>query len=311
MRVESVLDLIGSTPLVAINQLCPNSSVKMYLKLEGTNPGGSIKDRIALSLIEDAENNGLLKPGGTILESSSGNTGIGLALISKLRGYRFVVVVAENVTKERIDLLKSYGAEIIFSPGQLGSNGAIEKAKELSEQNPDWVYLYQYANEANSSAHETTTGPEILKDCPEVDVFVAGLGTSGTLMGVSRFFKKVKPDVKIVAVEPPTGESVSGLRSLDDGFIPPIFDPGLIDRKIMIRSDDSVEMTRRLLNECGIFAGVSTGAVVAGAIKQASSMDNGTIVIISPDAGWKYLSAGVWVEDLNEVIETSQTINFW
>ena len=311
MKVESVLDLIGSTPMVGIHELSPNPNVKIYLKLEGQNPAGSIKDRIALALITDAEKRGVLKPGGTVLESSSGNTGIGLAMVCRLRGYRLVVVVADNVTKERIDLLKSFGAEIIFSPGKLGSNGAIVRAKELSANNPEWVLLYQYGNEANSLAHEETTGPEILEDCPEIDIFVAGLGTSGTLMGVSRFFRKAKPEVKVVAVEPPTGESVTGLRSLDDGFIPEIFDAELIDRKIMIRSQESLEMTRELLNTCGIFVGVSTGAVVAGAVKQAQQMDSGTIVVISPDSGWKYLSAGVWTDSLDDVVSTSETINFW
>jgi len=311
VKYESVLELIGHTPLVGIHELSPNKNVKIYLKLEGQNPAGSVKDRVALSLINDAEEKGLLKPGSTIVEPTSGNTGIGMALVAKLRGYNLVTVVAENVTQERIDLLKSFGAKIEFSPAELGSNGAIEKAKKLAQENPDWVFLYQYGNEANPHAHEVGTGPEILNDCPEVDVFVAGLGTSGTLMGISRYLKKHKPDVSIVAVEPPSGELVSGLRSLDDGFIPEIFDAELIDRKIMVKNEQSVVWTRELLEKCGVFVGVSTGAVVYGAIKAAESMQSGTIVALSPDAGWKYLSAGIWADPLDDVVDKSNNLNLW
>ena len=311
MKVESILDLIGNTPMVGIHELSPNKNVKIYLKLEGQNPVGSSKDRVALSMINDAEAKGLLNPGCIIIEPSSGNTGVGLALVCLLRGYKLIVVCAENVTVERIELLKSFGAKIEFSPGNLGSNGAIARAKELAEQNPDLVMLYQYGNQANPQAHIDATAKEILDDCPEIDIFVAGLGTSGTLMGCSRFFKEHKPQVKIVAVEPPAGESVSGLRSLEDGFIPEIFDPELIDRKYMIRSDESIAMTRDLLKRCGIFVGVSTGAIVAGALKQAAEMESGTIVAISPDSGWKYLSAGIWANDIEDVVKTSETVNFW
>lgn len=297
--------------MVGIHELSPNPNVKIYLKLEGQNPVGSSKDRVALSLVEDAQLKGLLKPGCTIVEPSSGNTGVGLALVCLLKGYKLVVVCADNVTTERIELLKSFNAQIVFSPGNLGSNGAIAKAKELAEENPDWVLLYQYGNEANPKVHHETTAPEILNDCPEIDVFVAGLGTSGTLMGCSRFFKEHKPEVKIVAVEPPSGESVSGLRSLEDGFIPEIFHADLIDRKYMIKSDESLKYTRELLNKCGIFAGVSTGAIIAGVIKQAKEMESGTIVAISPDSGWKYLSAGVWANELDDVIKESESTNFW
>ncbi|MFN8015389.1 MAG: cysteine synthase family protein [Acidimicrobiia bacterium] len=311
MRFESVLDLIGNTPMVGIHELSPNENVKIYLKLEGQNPVGSAKDRVALSMIKDAETKGLLTPGCTIVEPSSGNTGVGLALVCLLHGYKLIVVCADNVTRERIDLLKSFGAVIEFSPGEFGSNGAIARAKEMVQENPDYVMLYQYGNASNPKVHYESTAPEILKDCPEIDVFVAGLGTSGTLMGCSRFFKDNKPDVKIVAVEPPSGESVSGLRSLDDGFIPEIFDPELIDRKFMIRSEESIEVTRELLTKCGIFVGVSTGAIVLGAIKQAAKMESGTIVAISPDSGWKYLSAGIWANELNDVIKESEKTNFW
>jgi cysteine synthase len=311
MIAESILDLIGNTPLVAINQLSPNENVKIYLKLEGQNPGSSIKDRAAVSMIEAAEKSGELKPGGTVLESSSGNTAIGLALVCKLKGYRLVIVLSENVTTERKELLKSYGAEIIYSQGALGSNGAIAKAKEVKKENPDWVLLYQYGNVANLDAHYKTTGPEILKDCPEVDVFVAGMGTSGTLMGVSKFFKENKPDVQIVAVEPPIGEVITALRSLDEGFVPEIFQSDMINRKIIVRSKESIDITRRLLDEAGIFVGVSTGAIVQGAIKVAQKMESGTIVCISPDAGWKYLSANIWTDEVQDVLATSENVNFW
>lgn len=311
MKVESILDLVGDTPMVAINELSPSKNVKIYLKLDGQNPGGSIKDRAAIAMIDAAEKSGDLKPGGTVLESSSGNTAIGLALVCKLKGYRLVIVLSENVTQERKELLAVYGAEIIYSDGALGSNGAIAKAKEVKAQNPDWVLLYQYGNKANVDAHYKTTGPEILKDCPEIDVFVAGLGTSGTLMGVSKFFQENKPEVKVVAVEPPVGESITALRSIDEGFVPDIFDGDKIQRRIIVRSKESIEITRRLLNECGIFVGVSTGAIVQGAIKQAKDMDSGTIVCVSPDSGWKYLSANIWTDKLEDVLETSETVNFW
>lgn len=311
MRVESILDLVGNTPMVGIHEMSPNKNVKIYLKLEGYNPAGSAKDRVALSMINDAESNGTLTPGATIVEPSSGNTGAGIALIGMLRGYNVVIVVADNVTEERIELLKSFGATIEFSPGEKGSNGAIERARELAEQNPDWVMLFQYGNQANPAAHVSATGPEIFADCPEIDVFVAGLGTSGTLMGVSRYFKNVKPDVEIIAVEPPSGDLVSGLRSLDDGFIPEIFDPELIDRKMMIRNDEAIRVTRELLSTCGVFAGVSTGAVIAGAMKKAEAMESGTIVAISPDSGWKYLSAYIWTRDIDSLMSDSEKVNFW
>ena len=311
MRVESILDLVGNTPVIGIHTLSPNKNIKIYLKLEGQTPGGSIKDRAAVSMIEAAEKSGELKAGGTVLESSSGNTAIGLALVCKLKGYHLVIVLSENVTTERKELLKSYGAEIIYSDGSKGSNGAIAKAKEVKKENPDWILLYQYGNSANVDAHYKTTGPEILKDIPEIDVFAAGLGTSGTLMGVSKFFKENKPEVKIIAIEPPVGETITALRSLDEGFIPDIFVDTLIDRRIIVRSKESIEVTRRLLDECGIFVGVSTGAVVSGALKVASTMESGTIVCISPDAGWKYLSANIWTDELGDVLTTSETVNFW
>jgi [CysO sulfur-carrier protein]-thiocarboxylate-dependent cysteine synthase len=310
-RYESILDLIGDTPLVGVHALSPNPAVRIYAKLEGQNPGGSMKDRIALRMVEAAERDGLLQPGDTILEPSSGNTGIGLALVARLKGYRLRVVLPENVSEERRQMLEIFGAEVIPSPGEEGSNGAIRQAEKLAAEDSSLVMLFQYGNPANPDAHYATTGPEILRDCPELDVFVAGLGTSGTLMGVGRYLKEQKPDVRVVAVEPPAGELVQGLRSLEDGFVPPIFDPAVLDRKFIVRPRESIEWTRRLLDECGIFAGISSGAVMAGVAKMAATMDAGTIVALVPDGGWKYLSSGAWTDDLDVVTERAQRINYW
>ena len=310
-RYESILDLIGDTPLVGVHALSPNPAVRIYAKLEGQNPGGSMKDRIALRMVEAAERDGVLQPGDTILEPSSGNTGIGLALVARLKGYRLRVVLPENVSEERRQMLEIFGAEVIPSPGEEGSNGAIRQAEKLAAEDSSLVMLFQYGNPANPDAHYATTGPEILRDCPELDVFVAGLGTSGTLMGVGRYLKEQKPDVRVVAVEPPAGELVQGLRSLEDGFVPAIFDPAMLDRKFIVRPRESIEWTRRLLDECGIFAGISSGAVMAGVAKMAATMDAGTIVALVPDAGWKYLSSGAWTDDLDVVTERAQRINYW
>ena len=312
MKIESILDLIGNTPMVGVHPLSPNPRVKIYAKLEGQNPGGSSKDRIALKMIELAERDGALVAGATILEPSSGNTGIGLALVAKLRGYKLRVVMPENVSVERRQLLEIFGAEITLSPGEEGSNGAIRMAEKIHADAPEqYTFLFQYGNPANPLAHYEGTGPEILRDCPEVDAFVAGLGTSGTLMGAGRFLKEHKPGVKVVAVEPPAGELVQGLRNLDDGFVPPIFAPEVLDRKLIVRPRDSIEWTRRLLNDCGVFAGISSGAAVAGAVKTAQQMDKGTIVTLLPDGGWKYLSSGAWTDPLDEVVERATRINYW
>jgi cysteine synthase len=310
-RYESILDLIGNTPLVGVHALSPNPAVRIYAKLEGQNPGGSMKDRIALRMVEGAERDGVLQPGDTILEPSSGNTGIGLALVARLKGYRLRVVLPENVSEERRQMLEIFGAEVIPSPGEEGSNGAIRQAEKLAAEDSSLVMLFQYGNPANPDAHYATTGPEILRDCPELDVFVGGLGTSGTLMGVGRYLKEQKPEVRVVAVEPPAGELVQGLRSLEDGFVPPIFDPTVLDRKFIVRPRESIEWTRRLLDECGIFAGISSGAVMAGVAKMAATMDAGTIVALVPDGGWKYLSSGAWTDDLDVVTERAQRINYW
>jgi cysteine synthase B len=311
MKFQSVLELIGNTPLVAVSQLSPNPDVEIYAKLEGQNPGGSSKDRIALKMIELAERDGVLQPGATILEPSSGNTGIGLALVAKLRGYHLRIVMPENVSVERRQLLEIFGAEVTSSPAEEGSNGAIRLAEKLVADEPSYVFLFQYGNPANPLAHYEHTGPEILRDCPDVDVFVAGLGTSGTLMGVGRYLKEHKPNAKVVAVEPPAGELVQGLRNLDDGFVPPIFAPDVLDRKFIVRPRESIEWTRRLLDECGIFAGISSGAAVAGAAKMAATMERGTIVTLLPDGGWKYLSSGAWTDDLDVVAERATRINYW
>jgi [CysO sulfur-carrier protein]-thiocarboxylate-dependent cysteine synthase len=310
-RYDSILDLVGDTPLVALHPLSPNPRVRLWGKLEGQNPGGSVKDRIALEMVDDAERRGVLEPGDTILEPSSGNTGIGLALVARLRGYRLRIVLPENVSVERRQVLEIFGADVTLSPAEEGSNGAIRMAEKLAADDPSLVMLFQYGNPANTAAHYKGTGPEILRDCPEIDVFVGGLGTSGTLMGVGRYLKEQKSGVMVVAVEPPAGELVQGLRSLDDGFVPPIFEPDVLDRKFIVRPRESIEWTRRLLDECGVFSGISAGAVVAGAAKMAATMDEGTIVTLIPDGGWKYLSSGAWTDDLDVVEERATRINYW
>jgi cysteine synthase B len=310
----SVLELIGNTPLVDISPLSPNPDVRILMKLEGQNPGGSVKDRIALAMIEDAEKDGRLTPGATLIEPTSGNTGIGLALICRVKGYHLKVVLASNVTTERRQLLESWGVEIIDSPGEEGSNGAVRRARALAEEHPEWVFLYQYANQANPRAHYEGTGPEIWRDCPEVTHFVAGLGTSGTLLGVGRFLKEQNPDIKVLAIEPPAGEMVDGLRNLDDGYIPPIFVENhgreLLDGKRIVRPLESIEWTRRLM-EVGVFAGISSGAILAGAVKTALTIESGVIVTVCCDAGWKYLSTGAWTDDLDEVEARASRITYF
>lgn len=309
MRARSALGLIGDTPLVDVSALSPNPAVRLLVKLEGANPGGSVKDRVALSLVEDAERRGALAPGATLLEPSSGNTGIGLALVCRVKGYQLKVVLPANVSVERRQLLGVWGAEIIESPGAEGSNGAVRLARRLAEEHPEWVFLYQYANPANPQAHYEGTGPEIYRDCPELTHFVAGLGTSGTLLGVGRYLKEQRPEIQVWAVEPPAGEMVDGLRSLDDGYVPPIFtDLGgekLLDRKTVVGPRASIEWTRRLA-DVGIFAGLSTGAALAGAVRCASQLEEGTIVVLSPDGGWKYLSTAAWTDDLDVVSERAR-----
>lgn len=300
---ESVLDLIGNTPLVDVSRLSPNPNVRIIAKLENQNPFGSVKDRIAKSMIEDAEKHGRLKPGQTLIEPSSGNTGIALAAIAQIKGYPIKILMPTSVSIERRQMLDIFGAEVILTPGEEGSNGAVARAIEMAKQNPDWCFLYQYANDANARAHYEGTGPEILRDCPEITHFVAGLGTSGTLMGTGRFLKENKPDVKIIAIEPPLGESVEGLRNLDEGYVPQLFDNwhgfDILDRKRVVRPRESIEWARRMVRECGIFSGISAGAALAGAAKIASEIEEGTIVFIVCDGGWKYLSTGAYTDDLD------------
>jgi cysteine synthase B len=277
-----------------------------------------VKDRIAKAMVEEAEADGTLVPGRTIIEPSSGNTGIALAMIARLRGYPIKVVLPENVSVERRQMLEVFGAEIISSPGAEGSNGAVRLARRLADENPDWAFLYQYANEANPRAHYATTGPEILRDVPDITHFVAGLGTSGTLMGVGTYLKEQRPEVQVLAVEPPSGEVVQGLRSLDDGYIPPVFETWggneLLDGKRIVRPRESLECTRRLADECGIFAGISSGAALAGALKVAERLgddEQATIVFVASDAGWKYLSTGAWTADLDEAVANADAIVYF
>lgn len=311
----SILDLIGNTPMVDITALSPNPDVRIVAKLEGQNPAGSVKDRIALKMVEEAEADGTLSPGRQIIEPSSGNTGIALAMIAQLKGYPIKIVLPENVSIERRQLLEVFGAEVILSPGAEGSNGAVRRAEALADEHPDWAFLYQYANEANPRAHYDGTGPEIWRDCPEVTHFVAGLGTSGTLMGVGTYLKEQNPDIKVMAVEPPAGELVEGLRNLDDGYIPPVYEKWggneLLDGKSIVRPRESIVWTRRLSSEAGIFAGISAGAAVAGAAKVAERIDSGVIVIVVADGGWKYLSTGVWTEPLDDVVENAEKIIYF
>lgn len=307
--LSSILELIGNTPLVDVSILSPNQRVSIHAKLEGQNPGGSVKDRPALAMIEDAEKSGLLQPGATLIEPSSGNTGIGLAMVCRVKGYHLKVVLPENVSVERRQLLEVWGAEIISSPGSQGSNGAVRKARSIAAEHAEWVFLYQYGNHSNPRAHYEGTGPEIWRDCREVTHLVAGLGTSGTLLGAGRFLKEQNPAVEVWAVEPPAGELVDGLRNLDDGYVPPIFveenGEDLLDRKTVVGPRASIEWTRRLA-DVGIFAGISSGAAMAGAVKCAASIEQGTVVFVAADGGWKYLSTGAWTDPLDQVVERAR-----
>ena len=306
---SSVLDAVGNTPMVEVQRFNPNSRVRMLVKLEGFNPTGSVKDRVALYLIDGLEREGRLRPDSIILEPSSGNTGISLAMICRIRGYRLTVVMPDNVTRERRQLLEIYGASIINSPGALGSNGAIEMARRLVGDDPRYVMADQYANPLNPLAHYETTGPEITAACPSVDVFVAGLGTGGTLMGVGRRLREHNPEVRIYAAEPMPGEAVQGLRSLDDGFVPEIFDASAIDGRFLVTTAESIAAMRRLSDTEGIFAGVSSGGVLVVASRLADAMDSGTIVALLADGGWKYLSEDLWRADPYD--ERLETLNLW
>jgi [CysO sulfur-carrier protein]-thiocarboxylate-dependent cysteine synthase len=302
----SLLDLIGDTPLVELRR---EGNVRIYAKLEGQNPTGSIKDRIARAMIEAAEASGELEPGRALLEPTSGNTGISLALVAKLKGYPLTCVMPENATDERKRLLRLFGAEIVFSPGEEGSNGAVRLALQMAEENPRWFMPFQYANEANPRAHFDGTGAEIAEALDRVDVLVAGLGTGGTLMGVGERLRESFPDVVVAAAEPLPGDPVMGLRSLDEGYVPPILDVGKLDRKVLVSNAESVAAVRRLLEEDGIFAGVSSGAVAHVARKLAGELDDGIVVCILADGGWKYLSADFW--DAQDVEASMERTVWW
>jgi cysteine synthase len=312
-KYGDIVQAIGNTPLVELKRLSPKPGVRIYAKLEGCNPTGSVKDRVARSMIETAEAEGRIEPGQTILEPTSGNTGISLAMICSRKGYPLKVVMPDNVTEERTQLLRMYGAEIVYSPGEQGSNGAVAMALDMAERDASYYMPYQYGNEANPLAHYNGTAVEILEELDEVSAFVAGLGTGGTLMGNARRLKEEDPDTRIVAAEPLQGELVQGLRSLDDGFIPPILDLSLLDRKIFVSNHDSVVWTKRLLAEEGIFVGVSSGAIASIAVRAASELDEGNVVFVVADDGWKYLSSGVYTKSIEELEAdgTLESASFW
>jgi cysteine synthase B len=310
-RYGDIVQAIGHTPLVELKRLSPKPGVRVYAKLESYNPTGSVKDRVARAMIEDAEERGAIAPGQTILEPTSGNTGISLGMICSRKGYPLKVVMPDNVTEERTQLLRMYGAEIVYSPGEQGSNGAVAMALEMAERDPSYYMPYQYGNEANPRAHYDGTAVEILEELDEVAAFVAGLGTGGTLMGNGRRLKEENPDTLVVAAEPFQGDLVQGLRSLDDGFIPPIIDLALLDRKIFVSNLDAVVWTKKLLKEEGLFVGVSSGAIARVAVRVAGELDEGNVVFVVADDGWKYLSSGVYTKPIEELEETLEKASFW
>jgi [CysO sulfur-carrier protein]-thiocarboxylate-dependent cysteine synthase len=307
-RFSNVVESIGNTSLVELPRLSPKPGVRIWAKLEGQNPTGSVKDRVAKAMIEDAEEQGLISPGQTILEPTSGNTGISLAMICRRKGYPLKVVMPQNVTGERTELLRMYGSEIVWSEGAKGSNGSVELALEMAQRDASYYMPYQYGNQANPRCHYEGTAPEILEELDEIAAFVGGLGTGGTLMGVGRRLKEHDPETRIVAVEPMQGELVQGLRSLDDGFIPPILDLSLLDRKIMVSNRDAIIWTQRLMRDEGLFAGVSSGAIAAVAVRIAEELDEGNVVFLVPDDGWKYLSSGVYTKPVEELEGIDSTV---
>ena len=310
-RYADIVQAIGHTPLVELRRLSPKPGVRIYAKLESYNPTGSVKDRVAKSMIEDAEARGAIRPGQTILEPTSGNTGISLAMICSRKGYPLKVVMPDNVTAERTQLLHMYGAEVVYSPGAQGSNGAVAMALEMAEADSSYYMPYQYGNEANPLAHYHGTAVEILEELDDVAAFVGGLGTGGTLMGTGRRLKEEGPDAQIVAAEPLQGDLVQGLRSLEDGYIPPIIDLALLDRKIFVSNRDAVVWTKRLLDEEGLFLGVSSGAVASIAVRVAAELDEGNVVFVAPDDGWKYLSSGVYNKPIEELEGSLDSASFW
>ncbi len=301
MRSDNLIEAIGNTPLVELPSMSPKRGVRIFAKLEGNNPTGSVKDRIARAMVRAAMQEGLLSEDKTLLEPTSGNTGISLAMVAQRLGLRFTAVMPDNVSKERSDLLRAYGAEIVYSPGEEGSNGSIAVAQTMAAEDDGYVMLYQYGNPANPRAHYETTGPEIIRDLPEVTHFVAGLGTGGTLMGVGRRLKEFNPAVEVIAAAPELDDRIQGLRSLEEGFVPPILDLSLLDARIMISGEESFRMTAALLRKEGVFAGVSSGAALAAALRVASRIDEGSIVCLFADGGWKYLSTGLWTREYTDL----------
>ncbi len=310
---RDLLDAIGNTPIVEISQFSPTSNVRLFAKLESHNPTGSVKDRVALALVDAAERDGSLTPGsgGVILEPTSGNTGIGLAMVGRIRGYKVKAVMPRSVSEERIQLLEAYGAEVIFSPAEKGTNESIAVAQQLKSENPSWFMPYQYGNSANPNAHFETTGPEIAREVPDVDLFVAGLGTGGTLMGVGAALKQHNPNLKVVAAAPHPDDKVQGLRSIEHGFIPPILDLDQLDARIMVEAEEAFHWTKRLLLDAGIFVGVSSGAVLATAIRAAERLETGKIVMLFADGGWKYLSTGIYTRDWSEFQQEVEGQTWW
>ena len=314
MKFKSILDAVGNTPLVEVPSLSPAEGLRLWVKLEGQNPTGSVKDRIALAMIEAGEASGELTKDKVVLEPTSGNTGIALAMVAKTRGYRFVAVIPDNASSERIDLLKAFGTEIVFSEGAKGTNGAVALAQDMVAKDPRYYMPFQYGNQANVDAHYRGTAQEIIDDLPDVKAFVAGLGTGGTLMGVGRRLKEHDASVKIFAAEPELGELVYGLRSMDEGYIPPIFDPDVLDGRIKVRARESILWTRELLTREGIFAGISAGAVIWVAQRVGRRLAHeggGDIVCLLPDGGWKYLSTAAWVEDIDTAESQVEDVLWW
>jgi cysteine synthase len=311
MLYKNILDTIGNTPLVELRSFSPRPGVRIFAKLEGANPSGSIKDRVAKKMVEQAEVSGKLTPGSILLEPTSGNTGIALAMIARVKGYQFTAVMPDNVTRERRQLLELYGAKIILSDGSQGSNGSIRLAQSLATSDDRYVMLYQYGNDANPRAHYEGTAVEIIRDLPDLDVFVAGLGTGGTLTGNARRLKEHNPAIKVVAAEPLQGDGVQGLRSLAEGFVPPVLDQSLLDAKILVTGTDAIRRTRQLKDQEGIFAGPSCGAALHAALRVAASMERGKVVVILSDGGWKYLSEDLWTRDLDQLEEDLEAKLLW
>ena len=306
-----MLDLIGNTPVVELKSFSPKEGVRIFGKIEGQNPTGSVKDRIALRMVEEAERQGRLSPGCTLIEPTSGNTGISLAMVCKIKGYKFIAVMPENVSDERRQLLRAFGADIVLTEGNKGSNGSIEVAQRMAVEHPEYVMLYQYGNEANPLAHYETTAPEILEAVPTISAFVAGLGTGGTLMGVSRRLKEHDERIQVIAGEPDLGDLVQGLRNMDEGFVPPIFKRELLDKKLIVSSESSIRFTQELLWREGIFAGVSSGAALSVAVRVGRNLDHGDVVVLFADSGWKYLSTQLWTKSVDEASDALSDQLLW